>query len=114
MASPWKIIVTRDNPWNKAVPDKKTAAHIIGQISEANRMKCLGTSEEVANVVLFLAFDSLRPLRGIQNFSPWAMNHTTALASTTPGSARQKGAMIAEAPSRRVPWIMGPIRLSRL
>jgi NAD(P)-dependent dehydrogenase (short-subunit alcohol dehydrogenase family) len=48
-----------DTPtWNKAFPDKATAAHIIGQMSEANPMKRLGTSEEVAKAVLFLAFDA--------------------------------------------------------
>lgn len=48
-----------DTPsWDKAFPDKETAAQIIGQLSEANPMKRLGTSEEVAKAVLFLAFDA--------------------------------------------------------
>ena len=34
------------------------AAQITGQMSEANPMKRLGTSEEVAKAVLFLGFDA--------------------------------------------------------
>jgi len=48
-----------DTPtWDKAFPDKNTVAHITGQMSEANPMKRLGTSDEVAKAVLFLAFDA--------------------------------------------------------
>jgi len=48
-----------DTPsWGKAFPDKDMAAQLIGQMSEANPMKRLGTSEEVAKAVLFLAFDA--------------------------------------------------------
>ena len=48
-----------DTPtWNKAFPDTQTAAQVIRQMSEANPMKRLGTSEEVAKAVLFLGFDA--------------------------------------------------------
>ncbi len=42
----------------KAFPDKDMAAHVTGQMREANPMKRFGTSEEVAKAVLFLAFDA--------------------------------------------------------
>jgi NAD(P)-dependent dehydrogenase (short-subunit alcohol dehydrogenase family) len=42
----------------KAFPDKDAAAHVTGQMREANPMKRFGTSEEVARAVLFLAFDA--------------------------------------------------------
>ncbi len=42
----------------KAFPDKDAAAHLTGQMREANPMKRFGTSEEVAKAVLFLAFDA--------------------------------------------------------
>ena len=44
--------------WDTAFPDKDMATQIIGQMSEANPMKRLGTPEEVAKAVLFLAFDA--------------------------------------------------------
>ena len=48
-----------DTPsWGKSLPDKDMAAQLTGQMSEANPMKRLGTSEEVAKAVLFLAFDA--------------------------------------------------------
>jgi NAD(P)-dependent dehydrogenase (short-subunit alcohol dehydrogenase family) len=48
-----------DTPtWDTAFPDKTMAAQIIGQMREANPMKRLGTAEEVAKAVLFLAFDA--------------------------------------------------------
>lgn len=48
-----------DTPtWGKSFPDKDMAAMLTGQMSEANPMKRLGTSEEVAKAVLFLAFDA--------------------------------------------------------
>jgi NAD(P)-dependent dehydrogenase (short-subunit alcohol dehydrogenase family) len=48
-----------DTPsWVKSFPDKDMAAQLTGQMSEANPMKRLGTSEEVAKAVLFLAFDA--------------------------------------------------------
>jgi NAD(P)-dependent dehydrogenase (short-subunit alcohol dehydrogenase family) len=48
-----------DTPsWGKAFPDKDMAAQLTGQMSEANPMKRLGTSDEVAKAVLFLAFDA--------------------------------------------------------
>ena len=48
-----------DTPsWGKSFPDKDMAAQLTGQMSEANPMKRLGTSEEVAKAVLFLAFDA--------------------------------------------------------
>jgi NAD(P)-dependent dehydrogenase (short-subunit alcohol dehydrogenase family) len=48
-----------DTPsWGKSFPDKEMAAQLTRQMSEANPMKRLGTSEEVAKAVLFLAFDA--------------------------------------------------------
>ncbi len=48
-----------DTPnWGKAFPDKDMAAQLTGQMSKANPMKRLGTSEEVAKAVLLLAFDA--------------------------------------------------------
>lgn len=48
-----------DTPtWDKSFPDKATVAHITGQMREANPMQRMGTREEVANAVLFLAFDA--------------------------------------------------------
>ncbi|NPD70085.1 SDR family oxidoreductase [Lichenicola cladoniae] len=48
-----------DTPsWSKSFPDKEMAAQVTVQMSEANPMKRLGTSEEVARAVLFLAFDA--------------------------------------------------------
>jgi NAD(P)-dependent dehydrogenase (short-subunit alcohol dehydrogenase family) len=48
-----------DTPsWSKAFPDKDMAAQLTGQMSEANPMKRLGTSEEVAKAVLFFGFDA--------------------------------------------------------
>ena len=48
-----------DTPsWGKSFPDKDMVAQLTGQMSEANPMKRLGTSEEVAKAVLFLAFDA--------------------------------------------------------
>ena len=48
-----------DTPsWGKSFPDKDMAAQLTGQMSEANPMKRLGTSQEVAKAVLFLAFDA--------------------------------------------------------
>ena len=48
-----------DTPsWGKAFPDKDMAAQLTGQMREGNPMKRLGTSEEVAKAVLFLAFDA--------------------------------------------------------
>jgi NAD(P)-dependent dehydrogenase (short-subunit alcohol dehydrogenase family) len=48
-----------DTPsWGKAFPDKDVAAQVTGQMRETNPMKRLGTSEEVAKAVLFLAFDA--------------------------------------------------------
>jgi NAD(P)-dependent dehydrogenase (short-subunit alcohol dehydrogenase family) len=48
-----------DTPtWGKSFPDKEMAAQLTGQMSEANPMKRLGTSQEVAKAVLFLAFDA--------------------------------------------------------
>ncbi|PMZ61450.1 short-chain dehydrogenase, partial [Pseudomonas sp. FW306-2-11AA] len=48
-----------DTPtWDKSFPDKATVAHITGQMREANPMQRVGTREEVANAVLFLAFDA--------------------------------------------------------
>jgi NAD(P)-dependent dehydrogenase (short-subunit alcohol dehydrogenase family) len=43
---------------NKAFPDKEAAAGATKHMIELNPMKRLGTSEEVANAVLFLAFDA--------------------------------------------------------
>jgi NAD(P)-dependent dehydrogenase (short-subunit alcohol dehydrogenase family) len=42
----------------KALPDKDMAAHVVGQFSENSLLKRIGTSEEVAKAVLFLAFDA--------------------------------------------------------
>ena len=42
----------------KAFPDKDMAAGVAQQMREANPMKRLGTGEEVAKAVLFLAFDA--------------------------------------------------------
>ncbi len=42
----------------KAFPDKDVAAHVAGQMREANPMKRFGTPEEIAKAVLFLAFDA--------------------------------------------------------
>ena len=42
----------------KAFPDKDVAAQVARQMSDANPMKRMGTSEEVAKAVLFLAFDA--------------------------------------------------------
>jgi NAD(P)-dependent dehydrogenase (short-subunit alcohol dehydrogenase family) len=48
-----------DTPsWGKSFPDKDMAAQLTGQMSEANPMKRLGTSDEVAKAVLFLGFDA--------------------------------------------------------
>jgi NAD(P)-dependent dehydrogenase (short-subunit alcohol dehydrogenase family) len=48
-----------DTPsWGKSFPDKDMAAQLTGQMSEANPMKRLGTSAEVAKAVIFLAFDA--------------------------------------------------------
>ena len=48
-----------DTPsWGKSFPDSEMAAQLTGQMSDANPMKRLGTSEEVAKAVLFLAFDA--------------------------------------------------------
>jgi NAD(P)-dependent dehydrogenase (short-subunit alcohol dehydrogenase family) len=48
-----------DTPtWGKSFPAKDTAAHLTGQLRDANPMKRLGTSDEVAKAVLFLAFDA--------------------------------------------------------
>jgi NAD(P)-dependent dehydrogenase (short-subunit alcohol dehydrogenase family) len=48
-----------DTPsWGKSFPDKDMAARLTGQMSEANPMKRLGTADEVAKAVLFLAFDA--------------------------------------------------------
>lgn len=48
-----------DTPsWGKSFPDKDMAAQLTGQMSEANPMKRLGTSQEVAKAVVFLAFDA--------------------------------------------------------
>ncbi|WP_242137854.1 SDR family oxidoreductase [Sphingomonas sp. TREG-RG-20F-R18-01] len=48
-----------DTPsWGKSFPDAETVAHITAQMSDANPMKRMGTSEEVAKAVLFLAFDA--------------------------------------------------------
>ena len=48
-----------DTPsWQKSFPDGDMAAQLTGQMSEANPMKRLGTSDEVAKAVLFLAFDA--------------------------------------------------------
>jgi NAD(P)-dependent dehydrogenase (short-subunit alcohol dehydrogenase family) len=48
-----------DTPsWGKAFPNKDMAAQLTGQMSEANPMKRLGKSEEVAKAVLFLAFEA--------------------------------------------------------
>jgi NAD(P)-dependent dehydrogenase (short-subunit alcohol dehydrogenase family) len=43
---------------NKAFPDKDAAAQVAEQMRGLNPMKRLGTSEEVAKAVLFLAFDA--------------------------------------------------------
>ena len=43
---------------NKAFPDKDVAAQITLQMRDSTPMKRLGTSEEVAKAVLFLAFDA--------------------------------------------------------
>ena len=43
---------------NKAFPDKDAAAQVAEQMRGMNPMKRLGTSEEVAKAVLFLAFDA--------------------------------------------------------
>ena len=43
---------------NKAFPDKDVAAQITEQMRGSTPMKRLGTSEEVAKAVLFLAFDA--------------------------------------------------------
>ena len=43
---------------NKAFPDKAAAAGATKHMTELNPMKRLGTSEEVAKAVLFLAFDA--------------------------------------------------------
>jgi NAD(P)-dependent dehydrogenase (short-subunit alcohol dehydrogenase family) len=42
----------------KSLPDKDMAAQVVGQLSDANPLKRIGTSEEVAKAVLFLAFDA--------------------------------------------------------
>lgn len=42
----------------KSLPDTAMAAHVIGQFRETSPLKRLGTSEEVAKAVLFLAFDA--------------------------------------------------------
>jgi NAD(P)-dependent dehydrogenase (short-subunit alcohol dehydrogenase family) len=42
----------------KSLPDKDMAAQVVGQFTETSPMKRLGTSEEVAKAVLFLAFDA--------------------------------------------------------
>ncbi|WP_010184616.1 SDR family oxidoreductase [Sphingomonas sp. PAMC 26605] len=48
-----------DTPtWDKAFPDKETVAHLTGQMRDANPMKRMGTPDEVARAVLFLAFDA--------------------------------------------------------
>jgi NAD(P)-dependent dehydrogenase (short-subunit alcohol dehydrogenase family) len=48
-----------DTPsWGKSFPDKDMVVQLTAQMSEANPMKRLGTSEEVAKAVLFLAFDA--------------------------------------------------------
>ena len=48
-----------DTPtWAKSFPDKEMATQLTGQMSDANPMKRLGTSDEVAKAVLFLAFDA--------------------------------------------------------
>jgi NAD(P)-dependent dehydrogenase (short-subunit alcohol dehydrogenase family) len=43
---------------NKAFPAKDVAAQVTEQMRGLNPMKRLGTSEEVAKAVLFLAFDA--------------------------------------------------------
>ena len=43
---------------NKSIPDKDAAAGVIKHMIELNPMKRLGTSEEIAKAVLFLAFDA--------------------------------------------------------
>jgi NAD(P)-dependent dehydrogenase (short-subunit alcohol dehydrogenase family) len=43
---------------DKSFPDKDAAAHLKEQMIGANPMKRLGTSEEIAKAVLFLAFDA--------------------------------------------------------
>ncbi len=43
---------------NKSFPDKDMAAGVARQMREANPMKRFGTSEEIAQAVLFLAFDA--------------------------------------------------------
>ena len=48
-----------DTPsWGKAFPDKDVVAQVTGQMRETNPMKRLGTSDEIAKAVLFLAFDA--------------------------------------------------------
>lgn len=48
-----------DTPsWGKSFPDGDMAAQLTGQMRDGNPMKRLGTSEEVAKAVLFLAFDA--------------------------------------------------------
>ena len=48
-----------DTPvFGKIIPDKEMAAQVAVQMAEGNPMKRLGTSEEVAGAVLFLAFDA--------------------------------------------------------
>ena len=42
----------------KSFPNKEVAAQALGQMTDAVPMKRLGTSEEVAKAVLFLAFDA--------------------------------------------------------
>ncbi len=42
----------------KSMPDKDIAAHLTAQMREAIPMKRLGTAEELATAVLFLAFDA--------------------------------------------------------
>ncbi|WP_010184615.1 SDR family oxidoreductase [Sphingomonas sp. PAMC 26605] len=42
----------------KSLPDKAMAAHVVGQFRDTSPLKRIGTSEEVAKAVLFLAFDA--------------------------------------------------------
>ncbi len=43
---------------NKTFPEKEAADHLADQMRSMNPMKRLGTSEEIAKAVLFLAFDA--------------------------------------------------------